>query len=419
MNVFISFLQLLVNICSLVVQTLIAKKIGPSEELDLYYAIFAYTIGFIGLASVAATFLVPAQSSNSKSNNKNLSDNAGISIVSMLICSGLLIAFGVGLLEYGDILTRYKSAILGNESLMPYMVTGAIASSVTTTLGAIASVHGKIILYIISAIFSPLFMSGYLLFSNNPTVANLAFAQTFGLILQCVLLGYLSRELFSFVNINIKSIWNFLKSAPIAVGSTICFSGYSFIDVLIAPNIETGLLSIQSFSQRMVIACMVIISAGPFLRMPHIYNKLSTSRDYCQLVALLKSTFIRLILISFFISILCYNFGPLAFRWLFSSEKFSNNDIDLLVIISSILLLGAGAMQYTAVAFRVLFSHGRILDSLFLSMLWLTIYLLASLVTKNMFGELTLAISYSFTWYIIAILTMFKISKELKKLSAS
>ena len=121
-----------------------------------------------------------------------------------------------------------------------------------------------------------------------------------------------------------------------------------------------------------------------------------------------------LIVVCLFTSACTLWIGQWAIGLLFQWGVFGTSDTQAVTIMLTILLIGAGPMLASAVAFRVLQNTGNSLHIAYLSFTWVILYALFAKLFNVRFGNLSLSIAYVVTWSLIALAAYILLARNLK-----
>lgn len=173
-------------------------------------------------------------------------------------------------------------------------------------------------------------------------------------------------------------------------------------------------MSHQALAQRLLIAFSAVLSAGPFMLAPsRVAEMLAQDERHAVWRYLLRSS-VAMCLCCWLAAVLALNPGRMVIEVFFEHGAFDAQDTDAVTRSLSCLLIGAGPMLSTAIAFRVLHALGRHGDVAAISCCWLALYAASSWGLADRLGSIALSTSYSGSWVTAGALAMLRAHRLLR-----
>jgi putative peptidoglycan lipid II flippase len=400
-NIYLSALQLVSLVVTLGAQMLIAQRIGPGLQLDAYFAVIGFAAALVGSIASGATYLLPARIRSAGNTAGQQAEIAGhgvlaSSAVGIIVALTSAVFFLILMTEQQDLTVNYDILLV----ILGWL--GALTSVLATSWGAVGNAHGKVIGAIIFSMLPPLSMAAYLLHVDSPTVLEMAGAQLIGICFQAISLAWLYRIHWSLARFDQRVVSRLVGEFPLAAAGTLCFSAYAAVDAWLAPSLGVGVMSHQSLAQRLVIAFSGVVSAGPFMLASSITaNMLDEGRGQDVWKYTLRAGII-LTLLCIIASAATLWIGQSVIGIVFQRGEFGPSDTQAVSKLVTILLVGAGPMLASAVAFRVLHNKGCSRYVAILSLAWIALYTSFANLFSTYFEYLSLSIAYVLAWSVIA-----------------
>ncbi len=412
-NFRLSVLQLFSLVVTVGAQMLIAQKFGPSLELDAYFTVVGFASAFIGSIASGVTYLLPARVRSHGKTAEQQITIAGNGVIATAFM-GIIFTLASAVIFVMCLMTNQHVQTLKYDKLLVFLGwAGALISVLATSWASVGNAHGRVIGSIIFSILPPAFILTYLLKLETPSIVGIVGAQMLGICLQTICLAWLYKSHWSFARLNYMDICRLAGKIPLAAAGTLCFTAYPAVDAWFASDLGVGVMSHQSLAQRLVIAFSGIVSAGPFMLTASIT---AAMLDKSQKQEIWKYTFyvgIKLALLCFIASTFTPWIGQPLISLLFQHGEFRSSDTEVVSTIVKILLIGAGPMLATAVAFRVLYSLNESTLVAIIGLTWVVLYALFITLLSSHFGDLSLCISYVLAWSITAIGTYSALARVL------
>ena len=400
-------------IASLGAQILMAQKIGPGQQLDAYFAAIGFPMAWVGGVAVAGTYLLPALILADGVNEIQRAKIAGNGIVAIAAIGILVTLFCWGFFLETTEMGRNIYPAQHYNYLITLCFFIAFISVLPAAWGAVGNAKGRVAGTILLSSLPPAHMAAYLLFAHEPNVAALAGAQMAGISIQAFGLAWIYRRYWNLSDLNLKSVLQIARNMPLAACGSFCFSAFAAVDAWFAPNFEEGLLSHEALAQRLVIAFTSILSAGPFMLAPSMAATLIDEGRPQDVWRFTYKAGITLIAFCLFASVLNILIGQVSIGLLFQRGSFRQIDTEAVSTILSTLLVGAGPMLASAVAFRVMHVMNKSAQVAILSIAWVILYIIFANIFSAWSHTLPLAISYVVTWGIVSLATYFLLARSL------
>ncbi len=402
-NIYLSVLQFFSTVVTLGAQVLIAQRIGPGLHLDTYYTIIGFASALLGSISSGATYLLPARIRVNGKTADYQAVIAGHGVVASA-AAGIIAALASAITFFWILMAEQQVHTISYDmSLVFFGWLCALNSVLAASWSAVGTAHGRVFGTILFSMLPPATMATYLLKVDSPSVVEMAGAQLIGICLQAISLACLYRTHWSLASLNLRLVWRLIGEFPLAAAGTLCFSAYVAVDAWLAPSLGVGVMSHQSLAQRLVIAFSGVVSAGPFMLVSSITaTMLSEGREQDVWKYTLRAGIV-LTLICLVASAFTPGIGQLAIQIVFQRGEFGTSDTHAVSTLVTILLIGAGPMLASAVAFRVLHSKGCTRQVAILSITWVVLYALFANTFTEYFGSLSLSIAYVLAWSVTAI----------------
>lgn len=414
-NFRLSSLQLGLLIVSLGAQILMAQKIGPGRELDSYFAAIGFAMAWVGSVAVSGTYLLPARiltDGDTAEQQSAIAGNGVIAIAAVGFCVAI-ISMVVFLASTASGKQTYPNE--NDNLLIGLSWTVASTSVLAAAWGAVGNAHGRVVGALALGMLPQAFMVTYLLVVKEASVVSMVGAQLVGISVQTVCLARIYRSHWTLIGLDLPAVARIAGNLPVAAAGALCFSAYAAVDAWLAPGFGEGVLSHQALAQRLVIAFSAVLSAGPFMLATSI---VSTMLDQGRTQDIWKYTFkagIVLTGLCLVASALTPWIGKWAISILFQRGSFGSSDTYAVSTVLTVLLIGAGPMLASAVAFRVLHVMDHGVKVAILSLSWLIIYTIFAKFMSNWFGALSLAIAYVVAWSTILFATFFCLARTLSE----
>ncbi len=394
---------------------LVAQRIGPGLQLDIYFAVTGFASALVGSIAAGATYLLPALI---RANGKTVSQQALIAGngVAATAAVGIIVALSTAVIFIANERPEQQNLAINYYYLLVFLGWACVlTTALATAWAAVANSHGRVIGTISFGTLPPTFIFIYLAWTGSPNVLGLTGFQLIGICLQTIGLSWLYRTHWNLPCIDYKEVARIAARLPMAAAGALCFSAYSAIDAWLSPSLGVGAMSHQAIAQRLVIAFSAIVSAGPFMLTPSITATMLEGGREDAVWKYITRTGITLTAICVFASALTPWLGNLVISILFQRGEFGSSDTQAISLIVTILLIGAGPMLATAVAFRVLHNKNCNRQVVSLSLAWVSFYAIFANLLSTYFGALSLSIAYSLAWVIIAIATFFTLARKLRQ----
>lgn len=402
----LSAIQLASLAASLFSQILLARRIGPGSELDLYFAAFGFATAFVGCAGVAATYLVPAHILQQKSLHLDVRLTAGSCLVALGLAAVTLAAVSAAIFLPGIGFMASFQSLADLSLIITLCWISALAAVLVAVFSAMGSAYQWVEWPMGLAMLAPLAVVGSLLWPGKVSVATMAAAQCAGIVVQAVALAVLLRQHWSVRAVTVAATRSVLRMVPLAAVGGLCFSGYSAIDAMLAPWLGEGVMSHQALAQRLVIAFGAVVSAGPFMLAPSRLASPQSVKERLDAWRYLLATSMAMCGVAWLTAALTPVFARPLVGLMFQGGAFSAADGDAVARFLTYLLMGAGPMLATAVVFRFLHGLGRQQEVASISCAWLALYGSLGWALKGMLGSSVLSISYSTSWLVIGVVAL-------------
>jgi peptidoglycan biosynthesis protein MviN/MurJ (putative lipid II flippase) len=414
-NFMLSSLQLGLLIVSLGAQVLMAEKIGPGQQLDSYFAAFGFAMAWVGSVAVSGTYLLPARILTDGHTTDQKSAIAGNGVMA-IAAVGFCVAIISMVVFLAGVATREQTYPGDYDKLLIGLSwTVALTSVLAAAWGAVGNAYGRVVGALALGILPQAFMVSYLLVAKEPSVVSMLGAQVVGISVQTVCLARIYRMHWSLIGLDLRVVVRIAGNLPVAAAGALCFSAYAAVDAWLAPGFGEGVLSHQALAQRLVIAFSAVLSAGPFMLATSI---VSTMLDAGRAQDVWTYTFKSGIVLTGLClvgSALTPWIGEWVISMLFQRGSFSASDTHAVSSVLTVLLMGAGPMLASAVAFRVLHAMGHGLQVAILSVSWLFAYTIVAKFISIWFGALSLAIAYVVAWSTVVLATFFCVAHALRE----
>lgn len=396
-------LQIFLLTSSLLSQVLIGAKIGPGNQLDLYYSIYGYSLGLLGALSVAISYLMPAYllpviDDESKAKKYAFHFIISVSILLVILASSSIYIY-----------LKLNSKILLDSIYSDYkllLFTGWIYSIIlvlNSMLTAIGVTYKKIGYPMMLSILPQIFIIFALLNGYFQNIKSLAIFQLVGISLQFIFLLIFLKQFIIVDKFRFEYVFRLLLKFPISFIGALCFSGYSVIDSFLGPLLGDKVITHEAFAQRLIIAFGSVITAGVFNISPNIINSLHADKNYRKIYFYCLKICISLIFICLISAIFINHFGLFFIAIIFQHDNFLSSDSQIVNNMFNILLIGAGPMLSVTILFRAFYSLNKYYNIIISGILWIALYWMFSFLLKDYFMQYSLSISYVITWYIILI----------------
>jgi len=405
----LSAIQLASLAASLASQALLARRIGPSSELDLYFAAFGFATAFVGGAGVAATYMVPARILQQTSLHLDVRLTGGSCLVALGLAAVTLAAVSAAIFLPGIGMTPSFQSLPDRSLIITLCWISALAAVLVAVFSAMGSAYQRVEWPMGLGMLSPLAVVGSLSWPGTVSVSTMAAAQCAGIVVQAVALAVLLRQHWSIRRVTVAATSSVLRMAPLAAVGGLCFSGYSAVDAMLAPWLGEGVLSHQALAQRMVIAFGAVVSAGPFMLAPSRLAGLQGLNERLNAWRYLLATSMVMCGVAWLTAALTMGLARPVVGLLFQGGAFSAADTEAVARLLTCLLIGAGPMLATAVVFRFLHGLGRQQDVAAISCAWLALYGGLGWALKGMLGSSVLSISYSTSWLVIGAVALARV----------
>ncbi len=392
---------------------LIAQKIGPGLSLDTYFTVIGFASALVGSVSSAATYLLHGSIRNYGVSRCQQAEIAGHGVVASA-AAGIIVALTSAIIFVVIVLTD-RGVLTINYDIFLVLLGWlcSLTSVLATSWGAVGNAHGRVIGAIMFGMLPPISMATYLICGDSLTVLGMVGAQLIGICVQAVGLAWLYRIHWSLLRFQPRVAANLIGKFPLAAAGTLCFTAYAAVDAWMAPSLGVGVMSHQSLAQRLVIAFSGIASAGPFMLASSITATMLDEDRVQDVWRYTSRSGIALTLICLIASAVTPWIGPSVIRVLFQRGEFGPSDTQAVVEMVSILLVGAGPMLASAIAFRVLHNKGCRWHVAILSLAWVAFYILFANALSSYFESLSLSIAYVLAWSVTAFLSYITLRKTL------
>lgn len=191
MKLKISLIQFLTSLLAFITQVVLLRKIGPTLELDVFYIIFGYTVGLVGVISVSATFLVPSIL-NAKEKTKKIVYSGNI-IIGLSIISLMLVCFGISIIITANLTPLVNLKEEKYYYIIIFLCISACATVITSAASAILNLYGRLYITALSTSATPIFALVYLCIVTDPLIHEMCFFQMLGILGQSICLLYYGR----------------------------------------------------------------------------------------------------------------------------------------------------------------------------------------------------------------------------------
>jgi peptidoglycan biosynthesis protein MviN/MurJ (putative lipid II flippase) len=403
----LSLLQFATLGVSFIAQVVLAAKIGPGRELDAYFASLGFSMAWIACISAGVSYCIPSYLGSRMEapfHRKKACDSA---LYTVAVISAILVLITV------PIFIIIQKNIL--QSLVPqsFILVGlfcfltAYMSNIVSVFVATATASGNLSRIIITNTIPPALVFLYLLAFNAPSVAGVAIVQTIGLFIQICVLLRLGREDFAMSYPQKRDFLKLTRLIFLGSAGALCFTGYAFVDSVIAPILGEKVLSHQALAQRLLIAFTGVVCAGPFLLAPSFSNQMLKKNSQHKIWSFCIWSTVAMTLGCLTCAVVFSIGGTRIIGMVFERGAFRASDTNAVSSILTILLVGAGPMVSCAVIFRILYELKRNVSIAFLSGIWLLLYALISLLIIPLAGYLTLSVAYTTSWLLIGGYTIY------------
>ncbi len=413
----LSGVQAAVLCISLLSQVSLARHFGASHDLDKFYAVLGVATGVLGSLGVGINYVLPPKLVRFvvAGDEHEASLHAGRALLTLGVAILLIAVIGASIML---VVAENSPISEASGSMIGAVAAGwgiAAGTAMATILAAIATAHRRIAVPLCVSALPPFCLLLSVLFHPHPSATPVLAGMLVGTILQCMALALHARAF-----IRIEAPWfdvgrSDLAGLAMATFGAVCFSGYALIDAMLAPQMGAGILTLQSLSQRLVIAFGAVLTAGAFALAPADFGRQIEHGKHDEAGRGLNRTAATLIGVSLAAAVFTPILGKPILYLLFVGGSFGADQVDAMSLTLSLLLTGAGAMLATAIGFRLLYAMGSGQLVALASIVWLVSYAgLASLFWRLGMGN-PLSISYAASWWLVFALMMILVHNRLRQ----
>mgnify|MGYP003670354049 CR=1 FL=1 len=386
------------------VQLLMARKFGASEDLDYYFYSLSYPV-FISatIVSVYGYFLTPKIASSDSMRREKI-------ISSMFWFSLILVLFFVLLSPFFVFLQSNSLNISSEKGDLYYLFYASVFIGIVQTLqGLILSILnaiGRQVRAILLLSLPYVGMAVLVQLFYDMGVVSVALGMLIGIVLS-LFFGFFWIRSYLRLELDLCLVFSFYKSGILVAIALTCFSSFSIIDSYWATKSGNGVLTIMSYSQRLLIALgNLVVAAISVLIVPK-FSRALKEKD----MVFLKHDFLKIIILFFtfncFVWICYFVISTPFIQILFVGGEFGIQQANILEKVTKMMLPGVFFMLSSVIFFRLLYcfdAFERI--GAIVGLLWSILYFLLSSQLYD-YGPEGLAVSYSISWFIVFLVLLF------------
>jgi putative peptidoglycan lipid II flippase len=410
-------------VCSFLNQIAIAFYFGSGVDVDLYFAALSVATFAGGLVGAILSFGLPAMLVDFAADKQigNHERAVATSILWLLLVIGILLclifSINAHLMAYSAwfAIAQANGRIDAFQRLVVLSWLSCWLNLALSYFSTLASLRRHQVLagivYTVPALMS---IGAVTLYHSSLGLAAALIGQIAGLVLCAPLLLVVTRGLWTAtlgLADGLRIVLAFLRRVPWYLGATLCFTVYPLVDAYLTSWLSAGEYSSLAYSQRLTIAAVNLIIAGPsLLLVKRLCGTLSTSSVRQAHLQLVQSVRMIMLLMTP-IAIVSSVFSLQIVRMLFEHGRFGLSGAERTAAVFAAMSPGMVFMGGGVILSRGLVALGREGLATAMSLAWIFFYVVLSAGLSHWYQAPGIAWAYTAAWAIVTCAMLFNLSR--------